>query len=154
MSKGGKRLQAGWSPPTEEKGGKRLQAQQRKTLRKPRGVMAAVILLAVSAAMIAGVTFGWYDFFRDTQAGAVVLTSEGQLVSVDGFTLFSSSEATSTLPSGNSLTLKSYDSVFGRNEQTPVYAVNTLLTAAGIAAGIVLISVLVKGLSSFLHTKK
>lgn len=121
MSKGGKRLQAGWSPPTEKKGGKRLQAQQRKTLRKPRGVMAAVILLAVSAAMIAGVTFGWYDFFRDTQAGAVVLTSEGQLVSVDGFTLFSSSEATSTLPSGNTLTLKSYDSVFGRNEQTPVY---------------------------------
>lgn len=50
-----------------------------------------------------------------------------------------------------------YDTLLGileKNEQTPIYAVNTLLTAAGIAAGIVLISVLVKGLSSFLQTKK
>lgn len=100
---------------------KQLRAWLRQNLMKPRGVMTTVILLAVSVAVVAGVTLGWYDFLKKTQADDVVLNSEGQLVNVDGFTLFNSNEAESTLPNGNSLTLKSYDSVFGKNSETPVY---------------------------------
>ena len=119
--KGGKRLQTKRAEPLEKKRGERLQIQQRKTHGKPRGVMAAAILLAVSTAVVAGVTFGWYDLLRETQAGEVVLQSESQLVSVDGFKLFNSSNVESGLSDGNTLTLKSYDSVFGKNSETPVY---------------------------------
>lgn len=122
MRKGGKRLQlTPLAAPPGEKGGKRLQIQQRKTHGKPRGVMAAAILLAVSIAVVAGVTFGWYDFLRETQAGAVVLKSEGQNVNVDGFTIIASSEANSDILNRNTIILKSCDSVFGRNSETPVY---------------------------------
>lgn len=122
MRKGGKRLQlTPLAAPPGEKGGKRLQIQQQKTHGKPRGVMAAAILLAVSIAVVAGVTFGWYDFLRETQAGAVVLKSEGQNVNVDGFTIIASSEANSDILNSNTIILKSCDSVFGRNSETPVY---------------------------------
>lgn len=121
MRKGGKRLQENRSEPPREKGGKWLQIQQRETHGKPRGVMAAAILLAVSVAVVAGVTFGWYDLLRETQAGAVVLNSEGQNINVDGFTIIASSEANSDILNSNTIILKSCDSVFGRNSKTPVY---------------------------------
>ena len=114
-------MQVTRSVPSRKKGGKRLQIQQHKTHGKPRGVMAAAMLLAVSAAVIAGVTFGWYDFLRETQAGAVVLNSEGQDVNVDGFTIIASNKASSDVLNRNTITLKSYDSVFGKNSETPVY---------------------------------
>ena len=121
--KGGKRLQR--TRPSvlpEQRGGKRLRIQQRRTHGKPRGVMASAILLAVSVAVVAGVTFGWYDLLRETQAGAVVLKSEGQNVNVDGFTLFTYEDEEAGISSDKkTITLKSYDSVFGRNENTPVY---------------------------------
>ncbi|MDD6188117.1 MAG: hypothetical protein PUB32_00890, partial [Clostridiales bacterium] len=88
---------------------------------KPRGLMTAVILLAVSAAVIAGVTLAWYDSFKAAQTENLVLKSEGQLVSVDGYKIFTSGGVESTLPSGNTIKLKSYDSVFGKNSETPMY---------------------------------
>lgn len=109
----------------------RLQKRQPGTNWKPQGTMAAVVLLAVSVGVFSGVTFGWYSHLRKTQAGEVTLNSEGQLVNVDGLTIFTyeyqeSQENQESIKYGISddkttITLKSYDSVFGRNEQTPVY---------------------------------
>ena len=104
------------------KNGTQLRAWLRENLTKPRGVMTAVILLAVSAAVFAGVTFGWYDFLRETQAGTVELNSEGQMVNVDGFTLFTyENEEYGISADKTTITLKSFDSVFGKNSETPVY---------------------------------
>ncbi|MGN0967646.1 MAG: hypothetical protein ACI4O3_00125 [Oscillospiraceae bacterium] len=88
---------------------------------KPRGVMMSVMLLAVSAAVAAAVSFAWFDLFRQSRAENLILRSEGQAVSVDGFKLFTSDEVESAFQNGNTLKLKSFDSVFGKNSETPVY---------------------------------
>ena len=116
---------------------KRLHKKQHGKYWKPQDAVMAIALLAVSLGVISGVTFGWYNHLRRTEAGYVDLKSEGQMVSVDGFTIFTSEDHDNQGSQENheslenkeygisadktKITLKSYDSVFGRNDRTPFY---------------------------------
>ncbi|MDO4487463.1 MAG: hypothetical protein Q4B67_00030 [Eubacteriales bacterium] len=75
-------------------------------------------------ALLIGTTYAWYDRLWENRSGGINVNSESPLVSVEGYTLLYSPDADgSSLLSSNLITLKSYDSVFGKNENTPAYIV-------------------------------
>lgn len=90
-----------------------------KRLKKP--ILAAVFWLTVLT-LLCGTTFTWYLETKSTEGTQAVVKSDSELAVLSEFTIYYSDGATVTGSNNDFvITLKSYDSVFGRNQNTPMY---------------------------------
>ncbi|MGN1155827.1 MAG: hypothetical protein ACI4TK_06595 [Agathobacter sp.] len=93
-----------------------------KTLKKP--ILAAALWLTVLA-LVCGTTFAWYIEARDAESSQTTIKSDSYSVVLTGYTVYYSDGVTVTKDDSTNFTidLQSFDSVLGRNENTPLYIV-------------------------------
>ena len=80
-------------------------------------IAAAAALLAVLV-MVSGITFAWYRENQSTEGTQATIKSDSEKVALSEFTVYYSDGA---VTNNGTITLQSYDSVFGRNQNTPLY---------------------------------